>query len=302
MSESVRRKLEWLDEDNQDDSPSALAWARDLLASGRQEEAEAELERAAGTLAAIGLYREAMQLNAERLRLRPEDVGIHQVQVEYAVRNGERQTLLAALLLLADCLARVGSRGKAIAVYQRILSIDPTNSAAREGVRRAEGRARDSESANLETRFVTQAPRTGNEAMDFAEVLAEFRAQLGKVVTAEDAASHFDLGLAFREMGLFDEAISEFQTALRGGGDPLKSHEELGYCHLLKGQFDIAEKILSRALELPVEDPRSLVGIHYHLAECQQELGQAERARESLARVVAIDPRFRDAADRLARL
>ena len=50
------------------------------------------------------------------------------------------------------------------------------------------------------------------------EVLGEFRARLQQVVRPEDVQTHYDLGIAYKEMGLLDEAVAEFEVALRHGG------------------------------------------------------------------------------------
>jgi tetratricopeptide (TPR) repeat protein len=75
---------------------------------------------------------------------------------------------------------------------------------------------------------------------------ASSEAKIVGALPAEDAAAHYDLGLAFKEMGLVDEAIAEFQIALR-----CRRHEAedlRGARPLLpaEGQFNIAEKVLRR--------------------------------------------------------
>ena len=154
-----------------------------------------------------------------------------------------------------------------------------------------------------DTRFVVQekAP-TGDEDEDFAELLSQFKQKVAEHVSVEDAAAHYDLGLAFKEMGLIDEAIGEFQVALRAGDMRLKVYEELGQCFLLKGQYNIAEKVLRRALESRFDDELELLGVYYHLGRACEELGKREAARDAYERVLGLDINFADVAARLARL
>lgn len=161
----------------------------------------------------------------------------------------------------------------------------------------------EEEPAQPTTRFVVaEQPPTGDEERDFADMLAQFKQKVAEHVSFDDAASHYDLGLAYKEMGLVDEAISEFQTALKGGLERLKVFEELGHCFLLKEQYNIAATVLNRALQLPVDDDMDLIGVYYHLARAYEALGQNANARSTFERVVGLDIGFQDAAERLARL
>jgi hypothetical protein len=154
-----------------------------------------------------------------------------------------------------------------------------------------------------DTRFVVQEkPPTGDEDQDFAELLSQFKQKVAENVSVEDAAAHYDLGLAFKEMGLIEEAIGEFQVALRAGDMRLKVYEELGQCFLLRGQYNIAEKVLRRALESPFDDELELLGVYYHLGRACEELGKREAARDAYERVLGIDINFADVSARLARL
>ncbi|HEX8359734.1 MAG TPA: tetratricopeptide repeat protein, partial [Longimicrobium sp.] len=117
-------------------------------------------------------------------------------------------------------------------------------------------------------------------------------------VDDEDHQSHYDLGVAFKEMGLIDEAIAEFQVALRGGANPLATLELLGQCFVEKGQYPVASRVLERALRLPDVADAELVGVLYHLGRSHEALGNMAQAVELYERVLSVDIRFRDAASR----
>jgi tetratricopeptide (TPR) repeat protein len=153
------------------------------------------------------------------------------------------------------------------------------------------------------TRFrIEEMDLTGDAERNFAQVLEQFRAKLLAHLPPDDVAAHYDLGLAFREMGLLDEAIMVFQIAARAGHMRLKIFEELGQCFLEKQQYTIAEKVLRRALSLERDDELELLGVYYHLGRACEELGQLDDARDAYERVLAMDINFKDATDRLARL
>jgi len=159
------------------------------------------------------------------------------------------------------------------------------------------------EEGEKETRwFIEESEPTGDEDRDFAELLSQFKEKLAEHIAHDDAGAHYDLGIAFKEMGLLDEAISEFQVALRGNGHRLKILEELGHCFFLKNHHNVAIKVLKRALELETDDELEMIGVYYYLGRAFEEQGQPEQARDAYERVVGLDINFQDVADRMARL
>jgi tetratricopeptide (TPR) repeat protein len=153
------------------------------------------------------------------------------------------------------------------------------------------------------TRFrIQESLPTGDEDEDFAELLSRFKEKVAEHLPPEDAAAHYDLGLAFKEMGLIDEAIAEFQVALRTGHMRLKVYEELGYCFLHKQQYNIAEKVLRQALQLEHRHELELLGIYYQLGRAYEAMGRLEQARDAYERVLGMDLHFQDTSERLARL
>jgi tetratricopeptide (TPR) repeat protein len=154
----------------------------------------------------------------------------------------------------------------------------------------------------MRNRRIHEALPTGDEDQDFAELLNRFKEKVAEHLPAEDAAAHYDLGLAFKEMGLIDEAIAEFQVALRSGHMRLKVYEELGYCFLQKQQFNIAEKVLRQALQVEHRHELELLGIYYQLGRAYEAMGRVEQARDAYERVLGMDLHFQDTSERLARL
>jgi tetratricopeptide (TPR) repeat protein len=138
------------------------------------------------------------------------------------------------------------------------------------------------------------------EQVDFAEMLALFKQGVAANVDDTDHESHYDLGVAYKEMGLLDEAIAEFQKALRGTEHRVRAYEALGHCFVEKKQYQIAVTILTRALSDRGNSDDVLVGVLYLLGyACEaQELWQ--EALRYYERVFAVDIHFRDVGQRLA--
>lgn len=151
-----------------------------------------------------------------------------------------------------------------------------------------------------DTRFrVAREDPSGDEDQDFADILALFRQQVSEHIAPDDTASHYDLGLAFKDMGLLDDAIGQLQLALRAGANPLATLEVMGECFLEKNEPSLAARVLTRATRLRDTSDVEMVGVHYLLGRCEEVLGHPGEARGCYERVVAVDIGFRDAAARL---
>ena len=150
---------------------------------------------------------------------------------------------------------------------------------------------------------------TGDEEADFQATLQAFKAGIARSLADADFDAHYDLGVAYREMGLLDEAIGEFQKAARTPDRPLRALEALAGCFLESGQPELVLSTLAGvgpaladgATVAAAEAP-SHVALCYLLGAASQEVGRVDDARRWFLRVLAIDYAFRDAAVRLASL
>jgi tetratricopeptide (TPR) repeat protein len=141
-----------------------------------------------------------------------------------------------------------------------------------------------------------------DEDQAFHEALTEFKRGIEANIDAEDFQSHYDLGIAFKEMGLLDEAIAQFQKALRSPEGRLKTSEQLGAAFFDRGQFAISEAVLRRALEgLPGADDQK-IGLLYWLGRALEAQGRGREALPLYERALAVDIRFLDLGQRVARL
>jgi len=139
---------------------------------------------------------------------------------------------------------------------------------------------------------------TGDEEKDFQEMLTRFKQGIDENIDEADFQSHYDLGVAFKEMGLLDEAIAELQKALRAPEGKLRTSEALGVCFLDKGAYVVAESILRRGLDLPASGDQERLGVLYWLGRALEEQGKKVEARELYGRVFAVDIRFKDVGER----
>ena len=161
---------------------------------------------------------------------------------------------------------------------------------------------RDEEAPKSTRLVVDDEEPTGDQEADFADMLRRFKRGIAENVSDEDHESHYDLGVAYKEMGLVDEAIAEFQKALRGPSHRVRTYEALGQCFIEKQQFQVAATILGRALNEPGVSDDQLVGVLYLLGYTCEALMRWEAAIGYYQRVFAVDIQFRDTAQRLTML
>jgi len=326
--------------DDPDDAEAHQALGEALIEAGERERGIEELDIATGGFEVADNLAHAQGLVDEILRLDPNSVRHRQKQVEFAFKAGDKSKLIEAYLELADTLLRGDLADKARAVYERVVEHDPKNERARAALamlapppeppkregkvaaKDAKMRVRDETAEGDTADFVDLAamileeeegPRdtrmkvedeepTGDEEQDFREMLARFRQGIDENIEETDFQSHYDLGVAFKEMGLLDEAIAEFQKALRAPEGKLRTSEALGVCFHDKGAFGVAESILRRALDLQASGDQERLGILYWLARSLEEQGKTADARDLYGRVFAVDIQFMDVGARVKAL
>jgi tetratricopeptide (TPR) repeat protein len=150
------------------------------------------------------------------------------------------------------------------------------------------------------TRMVVEEEEpSGDEQKDFQEMLKKFKQGVAENVEEDDHASHYDLGVAYKEMGLIDEAIAQFQKAFRGNTHRVRTYEALGQCFLEKQQLQVAVSVLQRALHEPGVGDEQLVGVLYLLGYISESLGKHTEAKGFYERVFGVDIQFRDVGERL---
>jgi pilus assembly protein FimV len=148
-----------------------------------------------------------------------------------------------------------------------------------------------------------RAARAGTtEEEGFEQVFAAFKEGVRRELGEGDHQAHYDLGIAYKEMGLLEDAIAEFGKALAAPEHQLGCLHMLGLCALEIGRSADAVAHLEQALALP-ELPASLqVPLRFDLGRAYATAGELERARAAFETVRAEDPAFADVEAELATL
>jgi hypothetical protein len=142
-----------------------------------------------------------------------------------------------------------------------------------------------------------------------AEVFQEFRNELGEIPDEdEDLETHYNLGIAYREMGLLDEAIGEFQKVAQAvqRGKPfayaMNCAAMLALSFMDKREPKIASLWYERALKTPDLDQDAILALRYDLGISLESAGESASALDHFRQVYAMNIDYRDVADRIAML
>jgi tetratricopeptide (TPR) repeat protein len=147
-------------------------------------------------------------------------------------------------------------------------------------------------------------------SVDLSEMFGELRQELEEDVVAgdDDPETHYNLGVAFREMGLLDEAIAELQkvcNAIDHGKDfaqPVQTYTWLAQCFIDKGVPEAAIRWYEKALHIPGLDDEARLAINYELGSaCECARDKAAALRHFTA-VYGSNIDYRDVAERIQAL
>ena len=149
---------------------------------------------------------------------------------------------------------------------------------------------------------------TAETLNQLSEVFQEFRNDIGgeNADEDEDLETHYNLGIAYREMGLLDEAIGEFQKVAKAvqKGKPflyaMNCSTLLAVSFTDKGEPRIAALWYQRALETPGLDQEAVLALRYDLGTSLEQAGESNAALDSFRQVYAMNIDYRDVADRIA--
>jgi tetratricopeptide (TPR) repeat protein len=135
----------------------------------------------------------------------------------------------------------------------------------------------------------------------FASVFGEFKKGVSRMLSEGDHEAHYDLGIAYREMGLLGDAVSEFRAAMGKPSRRIDCLHMLGLCTLASGEATAAVGHFEQALAAPDATPEQQLAVRFELGRAFHALGDRIRARAAFEAVAAVDPSFCDVDEWLER-
>jgi tetratricopeptide (TPR) repeat protein len=142
----------------------------------------------------------------------------------------------------------------------------------------------------------------GTEEEAFEQVFAAFKTGVERELGEQDHEARYDLGIAYKEMGLLEDAIAAFQLAMGAPARKLACLHMMGLCALDLGRANDAVAHLEQALSLPDLPSDQRVPLRYDVGRAYAALGDVPRARAAFEEVRAADPGFGDVEGEIARL
>ncbi|MEW6067513.1 MAG: tetratricopeptide repeat protein [Nitrospirota bacterium] len=142
----------------------------------------------------------------------------------------------------------------------------------------------------------TEEISLGSEVMD---MFNEFKKGLEKELEDEDYETHYNLGIAYKEMGLIDDAIKEFQTSLKDPKKFIPSSTMLGMCYMGKGLYSLAIDVLKNAIEKMQERDESYWAMRYDLATAYENNGNIKEASNLFTEIYGWNSKFRSVSDKI---
>ncbi|HYQ03449.1 MAG TPA: tetratricopeptide repeat protein [Polyangiaceae bacterium] len=145
------------------------------------------------------------------------------------------------------------------------------------------------------------AMNTGND-VDVDQVFEKFRAGIRSQVSEHDSATHYDLGVAYKEMGLIPDALHEFELAARDAQRECNCYAMIGLVYLEQGQLDRAVESYVRALGAAEKTVEQEMNVYYDLGTVYEMKGKTQDALYYFQKIARRDPGYRDVSERIAAL
>lgn len=140
------------------------------------------------------------------------------------------------------------------------------------------------------------------EVSELDDIIREFKSGIAERLDEGDFETHYNLGVAYREMGLMDEAAQEFQVAARSPDKARDAYASLAQVFRDLGRYGDASAALRMALAASSNTPEDQVAILYEMGDTAEAGGDRDRALHSFQRAAELDPGHRDVAARIRRL
>ncbi|HSY24624.1 MAG TPA: tetratricopeptide repeat protein [Polyangiaceae bacterium] len=140
------------------------------------------------------------------------------------------------------------------------------------------------------------------EQVDVEEVFAKFKAGVAAQIGEGDAQSHYDLGVAYKEMALLDDAMREFDVAARDPKHECICHSMIGMIQIERGNLNEAINAYQRGLSAKDRTKDQEAALCYELGAAYEAKKLVKQALEYFTRAARLAPSFRDVQERIRRL
>lgn len=139
-------------------------------------------------------------------------------------------------------------------------------------------------------------------AEEVASIFEAFKKGVEDEVEEGDFETHYNLGIAYKEMGLLEDAIRELQIATRVDSKSFQAGSMLAICYLEKGAYEQAVFGFRRLLQIIPENDDRHLSVKYDLATALEHSGDKTSALAIYRDILNVDSSFSDVAEKVKNL
>jgi tetratricopeptide (TPR) repeat protein len=216
---------------------------------------------------------------------------------------------------IAKLYVKEGLAGSAKNYYQSILEIDPKDSEAIKALKEIESPQQPKEgsitpSATGESLF-SKYPypperKSFQENSGFLPPVdmdtSILSPEPGISTLDKDSEMHYHLGIAYKEMELFDYAISEFEMASSSPSMKFDCYTMLGNCCMEKGDYNKSIEYYKISSEIQGLSNEKLAWLHFNLGLAYEANGMVSEAIDTFNLVLKLDHSFAEAKEKIKKL
>ncbi|MGB3341469.1 MAG: tetratricopeptide repeat protein [bacterium] len=243
----------------------------------------------------------ACTLNRKIADLRPFDLRSRQHLVEIGKIKKDLDMQIEAMVDLAESLNRRDAKSEARDLCNKILELDPENVKAQEMSATFEPPKGFIDLGEV-LRTELEDEQKSDSIQSIESLVSQFRREVFESIGEGDFRSRYDLGVAYKGMGLFQEAIEEFEIAAKDPELRLKAYEMIGSCFLDRGKAEDAVKILTAGLKIINRPPHEYFGIHFLLGNCFEKMKRMKEALQYYMNAYKIDKTVPDLTHKINEL
>ncbi len=133
-------------------------------------------------------------------------------------------------------------------------------------------------------------------------IVNDFKKGIREKIPAEDYQIHLQLGLAFMEQGLVDEAIEEFNIAAKDKNLTLECLTLISHSYRLKGNLKEAESWLNRAIKLGAPGTDQYFALMFDLGMIYEQSKEFDKALSIYRDIQSWNPAYQSVSERINRL
>jgi tetratricopeptide (TPR) repeat protein len=260
------------------------------------------------------MIKEAYEINPEDPRLIDLKATLPAEEVVAAAPAGPSIEDYGEEIAEADFYSRQGLLDEAREILERLRNLFPENEEISRKLSSLDHITEGEEEIVPVEEAEKEVPLTGAEVLEVEEVpepaldsdvmdiFNEFKKGLENELEEEDYETHYNLGIAYKEMGLIDDAIKEFQTSRNDPKRFVDSSSMLGICYIEKGTYPLAIEALRNAIEKMEDRNEPYWVMKYDLAEAYEKNGNLKESLGLYTEVYGWNSKFRAVSDKIDEL